>query len=108
VVALELHPVCSLQNFHRRVTGQQIDHHALVLWIEMLDQHEGHAAAGWQRIEELLERVEAARRSPEPHNREIDTLAFCKCAPVRLRPGLAGLWRATYCHCFGFRGPWFP
>ena len=64
MVALELHPVCRLQNFHRRVTGQQIDHHALVLWIEMLDQHEGHAAVGRQRVEELLEGVEAACRGP--------------------------------------------
>ena len=64
VVALELHPVCRLQNLHRRVAGQQIDHHALVLRIEMLDQHEGHAAVGRQRVEELLEGVEATCRSP--------------------------------------------
>ena len=108
VVALELHPVRRLQNLHRRVTGQQIDHHALVLWIEMLDQHEGHAAVGRQRVEELLEGVEAACRSPERNNREIHTLALRQRAPVRLRPRLAGLWRPASCHCFGFREPWFP
>ena len=108
VVALELHPVCRLQNFHRRVAGQQIDHHALVRWIEMLDQHKGHAAVGRQGVEELLEGVEAACRGPQCNDREINTRALRQRAPVRLRPGLAGLWRPASCHRFGFREPWFP
>ena len=54
MVAFGPHPIRHLQNSHRGVTGQQIDHHALVIWIEMLDQHEGHAAVGWQRLEELF------------------------------------------------------
>jgi hypothetical protein len=46
------------------MAGQQIGHHTLVLWIEMLDQHEGHAAVGRQGVEDLLEGVETTCRSP--------------------------------------------
>jgi hypothetical protein len=108
VVAFELHPVCGLQNLHRRVAGQQIDHEALVLWIEMLDQHEGHATIGWQRFEELPEGVETTGRGPQCNDREINTTAPSQYVIARLRPGLAGLSRASSCHCPGFREPWFP
>ena len=72
MVAFERHPVRGLQNLHRRVASQQIDHHALVLRIEMLDQHEGHAVVGWRGVEELLEGVETPGRSPQCNDREIE------------------------------------
>ena len=107
VVALEAHPVCSLQHLHRRVTGQQIDHQALVLWIEMLDQHEGHAAVSRQRVEKPPEGVETTCRGPKSDDWEVNSAARRECVPVRLRPGLAGLSRASSRHCLGFREPWF-
>ena len=58
--------------------------------IEMLDQHEGHAAVGGQGIEEPLEGVETTRRSSQCDDREINTRALRRRAPVRQRPGLAG------------------
>ena len=108
VVAFELHPVCSLQNLHRRVAGQQIDHHALVLRIEMLDQHEGHAVVGRQGVEELLEGVETTCRRPQCNDREINARVLRQRVTARLRPGLAGLSRTASCHCLGFREPGFP
>jgi hypothetical protein len=45
------------------VAGQQLGHHALMRRIEMLDQDEGHAAAGGKSRKELPEGVETARRS---------------------------------------------
>ena len=46
MLALERHPVCCLLHRHRRMAGQQIDHHARVCRIEMLDQNECHAGSG--------------------------------------------------------------
>ncbi len=46
MLALERHPVCCLLHRHRRMAGQQIDHHARVRRIEMLDQNECHAGGG--------------------------------------------------------------
>ena len=82
MVAFGLHPVRRLQNCHRGVTGQQIDHHALMIWIEMLDQHEGHAAVGWQRLEEPFEGVETPCRSPKRNNRKIHTSTLRRDTPV--------------------------
>ena len=90
-VARELHPVCRLQNLHWRVASEQIDHQALVRRIEMLDQHEGHAAVGRQRVEELLEGVQTTGRGPQCNDREVNTRRLRRRAPVRLRSGLAGL-----------------
>jgi hypothetical protein len=91
VVAREQHAVCRLQNLHWRVACEQIDHQALVRRIEMLDQHEGHAAVGRQRVEELLEGVQTTGRGPQCNNREINARPLRRRALVRLRPCLAGL-----------------
>src|SRR4029078_8971836 len=97
-VALGLHPIRHLQNRHRGVTGQQIDHHALVIWIEMLDQHEGHAAVGRKRLEETFEGVETPCRSPKRNNWEIHTSALRQDTPVRLRSRRARRWGPASCH----------
>jgi hypothetical protein len=46
------YPVCCLLHCHWRVAGQQIDHHADMRRIEMLDQNERHASAGRERGEQ--------------------------------------------------------
>jgi hypothetical protein len=81
------------------MASQQIGHHALVLRIEMLDQHEGHTAIARQGVEELLEGVETTGRGPHCDNRKINTFGLRQRALVRLRPGLAGLSRTSSCHC---------
>ena len=60
VVALDRHSIRCLPHGHRRVAGQQVHHHAFVGRIEMLDEDEGHAVAGWQRAHELPAGIEAA------------------------------------------------
>ena len=52
------------------MAGQQIDHHARMGRVEMLDQDESHAGAGRQRGEQLAESLEAAGRGAEPDDRE--------------------------------------
>ena len=52
------------------MTGQQIDHHARMRRIEVLDQNEGHAGAGRERSKQPPESVEAAGRGAEPDDRE--------------------------------------
>jgi hypothetical protein len=52
------------------MASQQIDHHAGMGRIEMLDQDESHPAIGGQRVEELAERVEAAGRRTERDDRK--------------------------------------
>jgi hypothetical protein len=74
-----------------------------VFWIEMLDQHKGHAAARRQASEQLPECVEAVCGGSESNDGEIDTRVPWKRVLVRLRPGLAGLSRPSCCHCRGFR-----
>jgi len=57
------------------MSSQQLDHHALVRRIEMLDHDEGHAAVGRERVEEFLKRIEAAGRSADANHREVAILA---------------------------------
>jgi hypothetical protein len=61
-------------HLHRRMTSQQIDHHARMRRVEMLDQNEGHAAAGREHVEQAPEGIEAAGRCAEPDDRE----ALCR------------------------------
>ena len=97
VVALERHSIRRLPHGHRRVAGQQVDHHAFVGRIEMLDQDEGHADAGWQRVHELPASIKATRRGAYADNREVPTAATRaarrKRAPARSRPHRFGLTR---------------
>jgi hypothetical protein len=52
------------------MAGQQIDHHARMRRIEMLDQDEGYAGAAREDRKQPAERVEPTRRRAEPNNRE--------------------------------------
>ena len=60
MLAFERHPVCGLLYLHRRMAGQQFDHHARMRRIEMLDQNERHAGAAEERGEQPPERIKAA------------------------------------------------
>ena len=70
MLAFERHPVCGLLYLHRRMAGQQINHHARMRRIEVLDQNERHAGAGREGSEQPPGRVEAAGRGAEPDDRE--------------------------------------
>ena len=55
---------------NRGVAGKQIDHHAFVSRIEMLDKDKGHATVRGKRSDELPTGVKTARRSADPYDRE--------------------------------------
>ena len=90
VVALDRHSIRRLPHGHRGVAGQQVDHHAFVGRIEMLDQDEGHAVVGRQRADEFPARIKPARRGAYSDNREVTSVAKLATrllgAPARSRP----------------------
>lgn len=47
MIAFDAHPVDGLKDRHRRMFGQQIDHHAVMGRIEMLNQDECDSAPIW-------------------------------------------------------------
>ena len=51
-----------LDDGDRYMRFQELDQHALVIGVEMLNQHKGHAGVGWHIIEKMPERDEAACR----------------------------------------------
>ncbi len=69
MLGLDRHPVRCLLNLQRRVAGEQIDHHAGMRRIEMLDQDEGHAGAGGEHGEKSAAGIEAAGRGAQPDDR---------------------------------------
>ena len=71
VVPLERHSVCCLLYRHRRMAGQQIDHHARMGRIEMLDQNKRHAAAGREAGEQPPGSIKPSSRGAEPDDREV-------------------------------------
>ena len=71
VLARDRHPLCRLPYRHRGVAGQQIDHQAFVVRIEMLDHDERHAGARRQRAQQLAAGVEPAGGRADGDHREI-------------------------------------
>ena len=68
--ARDRHPVSGLLYLQRRMAGQQVDHHARMRRIEMLDQDEGHAGAGREHGEQPAAGIESAGRGAEPDDGE--------------------------------------
>ena len=54
MVGLDGGAVGRFEHLHRCVAGHETDHHALVRWIEMKDQNEGHAGVCRQRIDKFV------------------------------------------------------
>ena len=88
MLALERHPVCCLLHRHRRMAGQQIDHHARMRRIEMLDQNERHAGAGREGSEQPAKGIEATSRGAEPDNREA-VMPQRRATPLAMNAGSA-------------------
>jgi hypothetical protein len=118
MLALEQHPVCCLLYLHRRMAGQQIDHHARMRRIKMLDQNERHASAGRERGEQPPGSIKAAGRGAEPDDREAVSLER-RAKPRRRTPGRprasrSGLSRSLFYHMlilpqsFASRPHWLP
>jgi GH43 family beta-xylosidase len=60
--ALDLHPIFRLLHAYRRVASQQVDHHAFMIRIEMLNQNKRHAGIDGECTEQLPAGVETACR----------------------------------------------
>ncbi len=97
-LALDRHAVGRLHDRHRRVAGQQVDHHAVVARIEVLDDDEGHAVIGRQRVEQLPARIEAAGRGADRDDRKIGAAAGGQGPPNPMRPLRLALLRTTSRH----------
>ena len=83
MLALERHAIGRLQYLHLRMAGQQLDHHAVMRRVEMLDQDEGHAVVGRQ-----ARRRACGRRRARPPRRRARR-------PESSQPGSAGGASAT-------------
>jgi hypothetical protein len=64
------HLVARFKYGHRGIRREQIDQHARVDWIEMLNQDEGHTASRRKRREESTKSLEAAGGSADRDDRE--------------------------------------
>ena len=71
-VGLDRHAVRRLDDRHLRVPGEQFDHQAFVLGIEMRNEHEGDAAVGRHGGEEFLECVQSAGRRADADDRHAE------------------------------------
>ena len=72
VVWLEPHALARFNDRQRGMGGQQLDQHAGMGGIEMLDQDESHAAVGGKRREERAKRLQPAGGCADRDHREID------------------------------------
>jgi hypothetical protein len=70
IVRFDQHAVSRLPHAERRVARQQLHHHALVAWVEVLDQDERHAAPGRNRLYQLLASLKTAGGGADADNRE--------------------------------------
>lgn len=69
-VGQHVHLVLGLDHRHGRTALQDLAQDAGVVGVEVLHQHEAHAAVDRHRAEELFEGLDPASRSAEPDDRE--------------------------------------
>ena len=67
-IRLDPHPVFHLDDGHLGVPPEQFRHHALMRWLEVRHQDECQPGVRGQVGEELLERLQTARRGSNPDN----------------------------------------
>ena len=58
MIRFDLQPVFNLHDRHPGRTLQQFDHDPFVVWVEMLNENEGHAACLLHIGEELIQRFQ--------------------------------------------------
>ena len=108
MVGRQRRSVGGLAHGHRRVRGEQVDHHALVGRVEMLDQDEGHAVAGGHPVHQLAAGLQATGRGADADNREVAGAARPagrgRRSPARSGSRRTGLWRTGMWHGHGFLG----
>lgn len=70
LVWFDRHAVGRLTHLHRGMAGQELDQHALMGGVEMLDQNQRHAVTGGQCVEQFAARIQAAGRRPDADHGE--------------------------------------
>src|SRR5882672_2248967 len=69
-VRLDLAALTSLLDRQPGMLRQQIDHHARMIGIEMLNENEGHSTLWWNSLKDLPEGVQAACRGTNSDDRK--------------------------------------
>jgi len=92
MVALKRHSISGLADAHRGMAGQQLNHHAFVGRVEMLDENESHAVADGKALDELSTGIEAARRGAHPDDQKV-VLASRRAAHRHRSPTRSGMRR---------------
>ena len=69
-IRLDLQAILDLKNLHRRGPRKQLDQHALVRRVQVLNDHESHSALLGQVAQETLERFQTSSRGTNAGNRE--------------------------------------
>ena len=77
--------ICGLDHRHRGCSAQQLDKHAAMLRVEMLDQHESHPAIRGHVGEEGPKRLQAASRGPDADDQAPFVLLGSSGCSVRFR-----------------------
>jgi len=62
MVALKRHSIPGFAYPHGGMAGQQLNHHAFVGRVEMLDENESHAVTDGEALHELSTGIKTARR----------------------------------------------
>lgn len=70
VIRLDRLVVLDFAHRKRRGASENLHERALVLWIEMLHEHEPQAGVEWQRPEKLRERLEPPGRGADADDRK--------------------------------------
>ncbi len=72
MVRLEPRRIGRFDDRHCQMGREQIDHHAGMIGVKMLHQHEGHAAPSGQGAEEGAKRLEPAGGSSDANHGKVD------------------------------------
>ena len=107
----KISPSDRFANRHLGGFFQQACKLAIVLGIQMLHEHEGHACVRRQPFEQLHERLQSARRGPDPGDRKIRLRFAPTLLASRLHSHDLSFWHARkvfrgVAGCVNRRGPW--
>jgi len=89
MVGFHPHALRSLADRHRSRSRQNFGQHAVVTWIEMLNEYHGKASVAWQEGQQAFENLQSACGSPDADHRYGRTCATSVFGRRRGRSALA-------------------
>ena len=75
----DTHPIFNLFDWHICMLGENLYHHATVVWRQMLDHDIGHTTVGFDIIKKLLQSFQSPRRSTNTDHIKGCRLFSCHC-----------------------------